>query len=128
MCHPRHHCARRPLRRHGLSVALGLHSCATEMQRELINNWNLGEEWAAWHADHPESDLREDAHVLGVSEAELLATGCGESVTRLQGGWIELLRGLQELGPVTVQTQSDGSIIEALSVAGLEKGAFTRVP
>lgn len=87
------------------------------MQRELSTNWNLGEEWAAWHADHPESDLREDAHVLGVSEAELLATGCGESVTRLQGGWIELLRGLQELGPVTVQTQSDGSIIEARGIA-----------
>lgn len=83
------------------------------MQTSTLINFDLGSQWAAWRTDHPYSGLRDDARDLGVSEAELLATGCGSTVTRLCGGWVELLRGLQELGPVAVQTESNGSLIEA---------------
>ena len=33
------------------------------------------------------------------------------------GGWVELLRGLQELGPLTLQSESNGSVIEAQGIA-----------
>ena len=87
------------------------------MQASTITKWDLGEQWAARQTAHPESSFRDDARALGVSEAELVATECGSSVTRLCGGWVELLRGLQELGPVSLQTEANGALIDARGIA-----------
>ena len=45
------------------------------MLNSATTNWDLGGQWAAWRSDHPQSNLREDAHGLGVSPMELVATG-----------------------------------------------------
>jgi putative hemin transport protein len=53
---------------------------------------------------------------MGVSEAELVATGCGEHVTRLDGGWNALLSELETLGPVMALTRNDAAVHEKTGV------------
>lgn len=70
---------------------------------------------AAWR-DHleqnPGTRIRDAATALGVSEAELLATGCGESVVRLDGSWPELVGRFDRLGRVMTLTRNDVAVHE----------------
>ncbi len=57
--------------------------------------------------------IRDAATVLDVSEAELLALGCGEGVTRLSvGGWHDFIRKLKPLGRVMVLTRNESCVHE----------------
>ncbi|MDP1645847.1 MAG: ChuX/HutX family heme-like substrate-binding protein [Thiobacillus sp.] len=66
----------------------------------------------AWHALTAEKRLRirDAAHTLGVSEAELLATGVGEHVTRLAGDLRGLMLRIGELGSVTALTRNEAAV------------------
>ena len=57
----------------------------------------LRDAWAELHRREPELRARDLAERLGVSEGELLASRCGEGVTRLEGPWPALLQALPAL-------------------------------
>jgi putative hemin transport protein len=67
----------------------------------------LKQAWQELRADHPHMRIRDAAATLGVSEAELLATGCGNRITRLRDNWPMLLDAVGSLGPVMALTRND---------------------
>jgi len=77
---------------------------------------DLKSRWETFRAEHPDVRVRDAADRLGVSEAELVATGCGEHVTRLDGRWNRLLNRLETLGPVTALTRNDAAVHEKTGV------------
>lgn len=68
----------------------------------------------AWHALTAQQNLRirDAAQKLGVSEAQLLATGVGEHVTRLAGDLRDLMMRMGELGPVMALTRNEAAVHE----------------
>jgi putative hemin transport protein len=72
----------------------------------------LKERWAEFRESNPKTRIRDAARALEVSEAELLATQCGETVTRLEGDWKELLKQLPKLGRVMCLTRNDAAVHE----------------
>lgn len=68
----------------------------------------------AWHALTAQQSLRirDAARTLGVSEAQLLATGVGEHVVRLTGDLRDLMMRIGELGPVMALTRNDAAVHE----------------
>jgi putative hemin transport protein len=80
----------------------------------------LAERWDALHAEQPKLQMRDAAHTLGVSEAELLATGIGRTVTRLQEGDNvprEIMRRALDLGAVMALTRNENGVLERTGVA-----------
>ena len=67
-----------------------------------------------WHAITAESTLpiTDAAHRLGVSEAQLLATGVGEHVVRLSGDLRDLMMRMGELGRVMALTRNEAAVLE----------------
>jgi len=72
----------------------------------------LKERWDALLKEQPKLRIRDAATQLGVSEAELLATGCGQNVTRLAGDWSALLKDLPTLGRVMCLTRNEHAVHE----------------
>jgi len=92
----------------------------------------LKERWQAYRQLHPKIRIRDAASALGVSEAELLATGCGggggasgpaawpgepkrsshQNVTRLAGDWTKLVTDLSILGRVMCLTRNEHAVHE----------------
>lgn len=72
----------------------------------------LKDRWEALLKTHPKLRIRDAASELGVSEAELLATGCGGRVTRLAGDWTQLIRDLPTLGRVMCLTRNEHAVHE----------------
>ena len=68
--------------------------------------------WDALLADQPKLRIRDAAAALGVSEAELLATGCGANVTRLAGDWTQVIKDLMTLGRVMCLTRNLDAVHE----------------
>ncbi len=68
--------------------------------------------WESLLQEEPRIRIRDAAERLGLSEAELLATGCGDSVTRLQGDWTQLIRDLPLLGRVMCLTRNAHAVHE----------------
>lgn len=68
----------------------------------------------AWHALTAQQRLRirDAAHKLGVSEAQLLATGVGEHVVRLSGDLRDLMMRMGELGHVMALTRNEAAVHE----------------
>ncbi len=82
---------------------------------------NLKETWAAFKEANPKTRIRNAAEELGVSEAELLATGCGETCTRLlddKGKIPALLAELKTLGKVMALTRNDAAVHEVSNTFG----------
>ncbi len=57
---------------------------------------------------------RDAAALLGVSEAQLVASGCGHSTTRLAGDWTALIEMLPSLGRVMALTRNDHAVHEKI--------------
>lgn len=76
--------------------------------------------WIALHKREPGLRARELAGRLGVSEGQLLASRCGEGVTRLEGPWGALIQALPSLGHVMALTRNDSCVHE-------KKGAYDRI-
>lgn len=72
----------------------------------------LKEAWADFRAQKPKIRIRDAARELGVTELELLATGCGENVTRLDGDWPTLIKDLPKLGRVMCLTRNEAAVHE----------------
>jgi putative hemin transport protein len=68
--------------------------------------------WQELLAASPDLRIRDAARTLGVSEARLLATGCGAHVFRLRSDWKVLLGELQTLGEVMALTRNDSVVHE----------------
>lgn len=78
----------------------------------------LRERWHALREAEPKLRIRDAAAQLGVSEAQLLATGCGENVTRLEGDWNEMLGKLGILGRVMALSRNEHAVHERYGVYG----------
>lgn len=73
---------------------------------------SLKQGWAMLKEQTPGLRIRDAAHRLGVSEAELLATDIGDTVIRLQADWGELIATLESLGPIMALTRNDHAVHE----------------
>ncbi|WP_114241524.1 hemin-degrading factor [Dyella sp. C9] len=76
--------------------------------------------WRQLRENEPGLRARDLAARLGVSEAELVASRCGDGVTRLEGPWPALVEALPELGHVMVLTRNDSCVHE-------KKGCFDHI-
>lgn len=79
----------------------------------------LPERLAAAKADQPRLSARDAATKLGVSEAEVIATGQHGTAVRLQDGGDAartILRRALDLGEVTAHTRSDSAVLERTGV------------
>lgn len=72
--------------------------------------------WRDLLADHPHLRPRDAASSLGVSEAELVATGCGDNAIRLRPDWPALIDAVGALGPVMALTRNDVAVHEKTSL------------
>ncbi len=73
---------------------------------------DLKTRWSELLQKVPKLRIRDAARELGVSEAELLATRCGESVTRLEGNWGGLIKKFPTLGEVMCLTRNEAAVHE----------------
>lgn len=72
----------------------------------------LKERWTQFQAENPKTRIRDAAAQLESSEAELLATECGETVTRLTDNFPELLQEFHNLGRVMALTRNEEIVHE----------------
>ncbi|MCC8998536.1 MAG: hemin-degrading factor [Candidatus Contendobacter sp.] len=68
--------------------------------------------WQGLREKKPEVRVRDAAALLGVSEAQLVASGCGHTATRLNGDWATLIEALPRLGRVMALTRNDHAVHE----------------
>lgn len=73
---------------------------------------DLRQRWEAFKAANPNVRIREAAQQLNVSEVELLATGCDETVTRLEPKCPEILQDLHALGWIMALTRNEQIVHE----------------
>lgn len=76
----------------------------------------LKTQWEALKAENPHLRIRNAAEQLGVSEAELVATQIGESVTRLRPEFAAILTEVEKLGKVMALTRNDECVHERKGV------------
>lgn len=79
--------------------------------------------WREYRVQHPSVRIRDGAAALGVSEAELLASDVGESVTALakpegKTGWGAVIETLPTLGRVMALTRNEHCVHERRGVYG----------
>ncbi|MCP4520692.1 MAG: hemin-degrading factor [Cytophagales bacterium] len=79
-------------------------------------NITLKERWDALKAENPKLRIRNAAEELGVSEAELLVTLTGSSVTRLNPDFPAILGEVEKLGYVIALTRNDDVVHERKGV------------
>lgn len=72
----------------------------------------LAARWQQFKQDNPKVRIREAAQQLEVSEAELVALGLGDTATRLEGDFRELLKEVDSLGYVMALTRNDEVVHE----------------
>lgn len=68
--------------------------------------------WQELREQKPAVRVRDAAALLGVSEVQLVASGCGDTATRLTGDWAMLIEALPDLGPVMALTRNDHAVHE----------------
>ena len=76
----------------------------------------LKSQWEALKAENPHLRIRNAAEKLGVSEAELVATQIGETVTRLRPEFAAILTEVEKLGKVMGLTRNDECVHERKGV------------
>src|SRR3546814_4866803 len=73
---------------------------------------SLKEIWAEFRQKNPKVRIREAARILGVSEAELVATGVGDHVIALKNTFKDLLKEVSSLGRVMALTRNEFCVHE----------------
>lgn len=81
---------------------------------------SLKQAWENLKVSEPALRIRDAAAKLGVTEAELLATGIGENVIRLTENFTEQVEEFPRLGKVMSLTRSEGCVLE-------HKGPFQKI-
>ncbi|ADO75067.1 hemin-degrading factor [Stigmatella aurantiaca] len=87
----------------------------------------LRQRWLALREAQPRTRARDAAEQLGVSEAELVASGLGEDATRLELRLETLLPQLESLGPVMALTRNTSAVHEKRGVYRSFEGSGSRV-
>ena len=82
---------------------------------DTITN-TLRTQWEALKAENPHLRIRNAAEQLNVSEAELVATQIGETVTRLRPEFAAILTEVEKLGKVMGLTRNDECVHERKGV------------
>lgn len=82
---------------------------------DTITN-NLKSQWEKLKAESPNLRIRNAAEKLGVSEAELLATQVGETVTRLRPEFSAILSEIEKLEKVMALTRNEECVHERKGV------------
>lgn len=77
---------------------------------------SLKEQWAELKAQQAHLRIRNAAEQLGVTEVELLATQCGETVTRLQPDFKAILKEIESLGWVMALSRNNDMVHERKGV------------
>jgi len=80
----------------------------------------LAQRWEKLRAEQPKLQIRDAARALSVSEAELLATGIGKTVTLLKNddhAAREIMRRALDLGKVLALTRNENGVLERTGVA-----------
>lgn len=77
---------------------------------------SLKSQWEALKAENPHIRIRNAADQLGLSEAELVATSIGETVTRLRPEFAAILSEVESLGKVMGLTRNDECVHERKGV------------
>ncbi|WP_080239707.1 hemin-degrading factor [Spirosoma rigui] len=86
----------------------------------ITDTISLQTRWAELRQQQPKVRIRDAASQLGVSEAELLVTGVGETVVRLTDNFRDLLKQVPTLGYVMALTRNDVLVHE-------RKGVYQKV-
>lgn len=73
---------------------------------------DLKSAWATLRAENPDLRIRDAAEKLHVGEAELLAAQTGETVTRLEPKFAEILQDFHRLGRIMALTRNDEIVHE----------------
>ncbi len=76
----------------------------------------LKEKWDALKAEQPHIRIRNAAEILGISEAELLITKTGDTVTWLRGEPKAILKEIETLGYVMALTRNNSCVNERKGV------------
>lgn len=100
--------------RHILAAAICLALVPSHAAQPLLEQWN------ALKAQQPRLQTRDAARQLKVSEAELVATGIGSTVVRLQESDHaprEIMRRALDLGRVMALTRNENGVIETTGTA-----------
>lgn len=90
------------------------------MNTTLATASTLKQSWEELKNQEPKLRIRDAAKKLGVSEAELLATGMGENVIRLSTDFAEQVQKFPKLGRVMSLTRNEGCVLE-------HKGTFQKI-
>lgn len=72
--------------------------------------------WADFKSQNPKTRIRDAAKELATTEAELVATGIGETATLLEGDFRELIKEVGSLGHVMALTRNDHVVHERKGV------------
>ncbi|AZP11058.1 hemin-degrading factor [Undibacterium parvum] len=94
--------------------------CASLAGTSFAASPDLSERWASLRAEQPKMQIRDAASKLGVSEAELLASQIGKTVTRLQDGpdaASKIMQAALDLGTVMALTRNENGVLERTGVA-----------
>lgn len=86
----------------------------------LISEQSLKDRWTEFREENPKTRIRDAARQLDVTEAELVATGRGETATFLGGDFREMLKAVPSLGYVMALTRNDALVHE-------RKGVYQKV-
>lgn len=73
---------------------------------------SLKERWDKFRQENPKTRIRDAAGELGVTEAQLVATSCCESVVRLEGDWTALVKEFPRLGRIMCLTRNEAAVHE----------------
>lgn len=68
--------------------------------------------WDDFRSANPQVRIREAAGRLYVTEAQLVATACGTTATRLEPRWVELMPAIAGLGEVMALTRNEYAVHE----------------
>lgn len=90
------------------------------METSTIQTTALKTAWENLKLSEPNLRIRDAAKKIGVSEAELLATGIGENVIRLSDDFVDQVKKLPTLGRVMALCRNDGCVLE-------HKGTFQKI-
>lgn len=82
----------------------------------MENIIELNKQWEAFKTENPKVRIRDAAKQLGTTEAELIATGVGTNVIRLQDDFREILKTVESLGKVMALTRNDYCVHERKGV------------
>jgi putative hemin transport protein len=93
----------------------------------LAADAGLAQRWEKLRAEQPKLQIRDAARALNVSEAELLATGIGSTVTLLKNddnAARDIMRRALDLGKVLALTRNENGVLERTGIASrLEQDA-----